>query len=120
MRIRSIIVLAASVASYAECIEVPGDRILISHLPPARHELESLLADTAIGLSPLPGVERIVTARDLRSTLGGQTIPDFADVCVVRHARELNAQEIVDAMAAELKEDELRVELLDYSRGQVP
>ena len=120
MRIGSFIVLAAAVCSYAGCIEVPGDRILIGHLAPARHELDSLPADTAIGLSPLPGVERIVTARDLRSTLRGQTIPDFADVCVVRHARELRPEEIVKAMAAELKDDEIRLELLDYAKGQVP
>jgi flagella basal body P-ring formation protein FlgA len=120
MRMRSLIFLAAAVFSYAGCIEVPGDRILIGDLTPVRHELESLPADTAIGLSPSPGVERTITARDLRSTLHGQAIPDFADVCVVRHARELNAQEIVEAMAAELKENEIRVELLDYSRGQVP
>ena len=112
MRMLSLIVLAAAVFSYAECIEVTGDRILISHLAPSRHELESLPADTAIGLSPLPGVERTITARELRATLRGQDIPDFSDVCVVRHARELNAEEIVKAMAAELKDDEIRLELL--------
>ena len=89
MRIGSFIVLAAAVCSYAGCIEVPGDRILIGHLAPARHELDSLPADTAIGLSPLPGVERIVTARDLRSTLRGQQIPDFADLCVVETEDEI-------------------------------
>ena len=120
MKMRSLIVLAAAVGSYAGCIEVPGDRILISHLTPVRHELESLPADTTVGLSPSPGVERMITARDLRSTLRGREIPDFPDICVVRHARELNAQEIVEAMAVELKENEIRVELLDYSRGQVP
>ena len=100
MRIGSFIVLAAAVCSYAGCIEVPGDRILIGHLTSARHELESLPADTAIGLSPSPGVERMITPRDLRATLRGREIPDFPDICVVRHARELNAQEIVEAMAA--------------------
>ena len=117
---RALIFLAAAVFSYARCIEVPGDRILIGHLTSARHELESLPADTAIGLSPSPGVERMITPRDLRATLRGREIPDFPDICVVRHARELNAQEIVEAMAVELKENEIRVELLDYSRGQVP
>ena len=117
------LILASVVAMFAaECIQVPADKIAARDLAEAVPGFGSLDPETIIGFAPLPGVERILSSRELRlfaerHGLEPQAMPG---VCVKRAVQVINRSELSAALASALGLPDAHLEILDYSKQAAP
>lgn len=84
----------------AACVESRGDRILARDLVSAVPEFAAVPGDAALGLTPRPGVERIIRPQELRSFASrwSVTIPVTEPVCVTGRLRTVDVPQAESAL----------------------
>ena len=99
-----------------------GDRILGRHLAQVDPAYSVVPPDTVVGLSPSPGVHRVLPPAVLRKLLdshGGNTAA-VAPICLEWPMRQLTADEIRTAMNTALGNHQLTIEILDFTAAPIP
>ncbi len=120
----SILTLGAALA-HAACVPVSSARIVAGDLAESVPVLRSLDPATPLGFAPLPGTQRIFTARELVQVLkknglasdAGAVLPD---VCAERWVVPLKRAAIEEALAVALGVADAEIELIDFSSQPVP
>lgn len=124
MRLAYVLLMFARL-SPADCITVTSGQIVAKDIASAVPLFASLEPETLIGFAPLPGVQRVFSARDIavlaqRHGLTADADLTLPNVCVVRAAHVLAAAEVHKALVAALGLEDARVELLDFSNQPMP
>ncbi len=99
-----------------------GDRILGRHLAQVDPAYAVVPPDTVVGLSPSPGVYRVLPPSVLRKLLeshGGNT-SSVAPICLEWPMRQLTPDEIRTAMNTALGDHKLTIEILDFTAAPIP
>jgi len=117
-----MLVFAASAS--AGCVEVPAGQIVARDLFEAVPLFRALDPDTAVGFAPLPGLQRILSARELllfarQHALVPNAGTVLPSVCVVRLARPLSSADMKAALIASLGVANATIELLEFSNQPV-
>jgi len=130
MKIILLFVFLSCAYADGDCLGIPGERIHASDLAARMEVFGKVSADVEIGFTPLPGGRRILTTSELRRALerngvGSEEAANAirTDTCVQMLTRLLDEQEVKDAIAAELKNQNIEnatIEVLDFSRYPVP
>ena len=107
------------------CITVPSGQIAAKDIASAVPLFASLEPETMIGFAPLPGVQRVISARELAIFAQRHGLPldpalTLPNVCVVRATHVLAAGEVRKALVASLRMEDARLELLDFSNQPMP
>ena len=124
MKTIAILALAAEFAP-ARCIQVPSSQIRAGDLAASVPLFQRLDPQTPIGFAPAPGVQRILTPRELAQAAGRyQIVADagtpLPSVCVERAVRPLNSDDLVEAMQTALGIPGARVEILEFGGQPAP
>ncbi len=107
----------------APCIQIDRDRILAADLPADAAAFLRLDPGLVIAPSPMPGVRRTFSTRELAALANRGSLPPpalIAGVCFERALAPLTEDRIRAAMASSLREGGARIEILDYSRQPFP
>ena len=108
----------------AACLAVSGSRIVAGDLRDTAPFLQALDPATPVGFAPLPGAQRILSARELRQfaqRYGIQHIVEpAASVCVERATHIISGDEIKEAMLAALGFPDAELDLIEFSRQRAP
>lgn len=122
MTIRILILASVAVALSAQCIEVAGDRILATDLAKSQPAFATVAPEFAIGLAPRVGAQRVLSANELQKLAAnhGLELKQAGDICIVRSARTLSADEIMSALRAVLDDPQVAIAILDYPHGPLP
>jgi flagella basal body P-ring formation protein FlgA len=109
--------------AHAGCVAVSTDHITAGELASVVPAFQTLDAATSIGFSPLPGTQRILSARELvlfaqRNGLSAEGIA--ASVCVERLAHPIDAVELKKALFEALNIGEAELDLVDFYNLPVP
>ena len=126
MRISPLILIPLLGATLAlageDCVEVDGDRILAEHFARTNAVFAELPAEKPLAHSPSAGVQRVITAAQLRRIARNHRLPDekISGACFERASEILTAERILDLMHQALDNPEAHLELVDYSRRPVP
>ena len=118
-----IFFMAAVVMAGAECIPIARDKIVARDLAAAVPAFSALDPETVIGFTPLPGVQRVLTSRELlviAKRQGLETDTTIANVCVERAVQPLSLADLSAALTAALGIEDARLEILAYSNQAVP
>ena len=123
MRTILIAVVFAGLAD-AGCIVAPSEQILARDVRDALPFLQGLDPATVIGFSPRPGVQRVLSARELILVAQKHGI-DLSDttvssICVEREVRPISPEEMRVALLAAIGATEVELELMDFSREPYP
>ena len=110
------LVLAATVASAADCTVVAGPRILGSDLKRAVPELEHVDDAMVIGFTPEPGMERRLGPVEARRF----GLPAAEGACFRRQSRPLDESSILAAIRRGFGDRQVTVELLDHLLASLP
>uniref|UniRef100_Q01PR0 SAF domain n=1 Tax=Solibacter usitatus (strain Ellin6076) TaxID=234267 RepID=Q01PR0_SOLUE len=103
------------------CIAVGAgsDQVLARDLAAAAPEWSAIPPETALGLAPAPGVQRIFRLPELRRLALRWTLaPPERELCVTRPVAVLDPALLLAAMRTQLPA--ARIEILDYSRQAAP
>lgn len=114
--------LATAVSAAAgDCIVVDGDRIYAADLARQRPVFQALDPGLMVGYSPLPGLTRTFTSRQLTQFLGrhGVAEPVGEHLCVERRTIHLAEADVVDALEDVVGAD-AHLDVVDFTRGPVP
>ena len=110
----------------AGCVAVSSDQIMARDLRDAAPPLQKLDPETPLGFSPLPGTQRILSARaltliahrhGLTLTSGDGMMPS---VCVERAVRRISREEMKAALVGALGMADAELELIEFSEQPVP
>jgi flagella basal body P-ring formation protein FlgA len=106
MRTVAILMIFASWAR-AACVAVPSDKILARDLSAAVPLFQALDPEATIGFSPFPGIERVLSSRDLllaarRYGLAFPSGEPAPSVCIERIVRALSIEEVRAALLSAL------------------
>ncbi|MGI8743257.1 MAG: flagella basal body P-ring formation protein FlgA [Bryobacteraceae bacterium] len=112
----ALIFVSALVMRAADCIPISGDHILGRDLASANPALASLPPDQVISFAPAPGIQRVLSSRELERIAGVR----IASICFERSVEPLDPDQMRTAMAAALDISKDQIEILDYSRFRVP
>jgi flagella basal body P-ring formation protein FlgA len=120
-------ILMASVSAalaHAGCVAVSSDKILARDVRDALPFLREIDPATPIGFSPRPGVQRILSVKELiliaqkyGLALSGNAI---SSVCVERLVKPIAPEEIRAALLSAMSVKEAEVEVVDFSREALP
>ena len=122
---RSILIaLVFAALADAACVVVPSGQILARDVREALPFLQSLDPETAIGFAPRPGVQRVLSTRELiliarkhGIDLGEATL---ASICIERAMRTISPEEMRAALLAAIGVAGVELELVDFSREPFP
>jgi flagella basal body P-ring formation protein FlgA len=109
-------------------VGVPSDKILARDLAASTTLFQSLDPDAVIGYSPFPGIQRVLSGRDLLVVARhyGLTIPvgqAVPSLCIERVVRPLSMEEVRGALLTALDSPthpKVSLEVLDFSNKPVP
>jgi flagella basal body P-ring formation protein FlgA len=122
MRALSYVLFA--LVCHAGCLAVPGDRILARDLSRVIPEFAALAPDQALGFTPMPGSQRVMTWREIGiiARQHGIAIPASRaeDVCIISSTKVLSTELLVSAMKRALGAPSARIEVTDYARCALP
>jgi flagella basal body P-ring formation protein FlgA len=107
----------------AGCIAVPTDRILARDLRDSLPFLADVNPETTLGFAPRPGVQRILSGRDLvliARKLGLDGSGSFSGICVERAVRTISRDEMTAALRSAIGQTNVELELMDFSREPLP
>ena len=123
MRIVFIALVFAALAD-AGCVAVSSDTILARDVRDTVPFLQGLDPETTIGFAPRPGVQRVLSARELiliaqkhGYDLSGTTV---SSICVERAMRPISPDEIRAALRSAIESADVDLELIDFSREPFP
>lgn len=113
-----------SALAYAGCVAVSSDRILARDVRESFPLLQGLDPQTVIGFAPRPGVQRILSARELVLIARKQGL-DLGDgiissICVERMVRPISTEEMRAALLSAIGAADVELELVEFSREPVP
>lgn len=120
-----LIALSALNLLAADCIVVSSNTILVRDIAGAVPLFQSADPEAAVGFTPAPGVERVLSARDLLSIARRLEIPlepggSIPSVCVERAARSIEMSELREVLTTVLTLPAAHLTILDFSRQPVP
>lgn len=118
-----IAVTLASLRLSGACVPVTGDKILARDFAAAVPGFAAADPEMTIGFAPLPGAERVFKVKETEAVArraGSSLAVPEGDVCFVRVSHALEAEEIVKKLASILQISADKIELTDYSRGELP
>ncbi len=109
-------------AAAAECVAVEGERLRSGDLAVAVPGFAALPAETVLGWSPAPGARRLMGAEELARLAAryGLKAEGLRPVCIERAMEQLNAERVLAALRGAIGREDVRIELVDYSRRKVP
>ncbi len=122
MKLAFILVICAALSA-GECISVAADKIVVRDLASAVPLFGSLDAETVIGFAPLPGVQRILSSRELLALARQQGLEaesTLPSVCVQRAVQSLEGAKLEAALMNALGIPDAHLELLGFSNQGVP
>jgi hypothetical protein len=105
----------------AACVAIEGENILLSDLARAVPAFSAAPPEEPIGLSPTPGVRRIIGRAEIgkvASRYGVEVPPELTSVCFERSAEPLTEERVLDGLRAALAGEDWK--LVDFSRYRVP
>jgi flagella basal body P-ring formation protein FlgA len=112
----------AILALASACLPLPpsSEAITAGDLVPSWPALRAIAAETALGLAPAPGVERIFRASDLQRIAARFQIPDIpaAPICIHRPVAPIDPERMLEAMHKAIPG--ARIEILESSRYRAP
>jgi flagella basal body P-ring formation protein FlgA len=114
--------MAMVLAAALGCVEVDADRITAGDLARAVPAFSALAAQTPLAYAPAPGSKRVMGRGEL-NRLGarhGLAVSATEEVCLVRKARRLDRQAVLEALRASLGRPEASIELAEWSAFPVP
>lgn len=123
---KTILILgAATVLAHGACVTVASPEIAAGDLADAVPALRSLDPAIQLGFAPLPGTQRIFTARQLNQFLrqyGLWNIFDSAipDICIERVTYALSSADIKAALVSALGLAGADIEVIDFARQPLP
>lgn len=120
-----LILIAAAALAEAACVTVSSAQIVAGDLAEAVPLFRSIPSTTFLGFTPLPGVPRIFTARQLIAVLqryGTLAGPDriTQSVCIERLTLPLSPTAITDALVSALGLPGAAIDLIDFSKSPLP
>jgi len=105
----------------AGCLVVEGQHILARDLARVLPAFAQLPAELRLGYAPAPGARRIITAAEAARLSAQHGLPvEARELCVERATEKLTAERILAAMRQAVGREDVRLELVDYSRYPVP
>jgi flagella basal body P-ring formation protein FlgA len=117
------ILITCVALSPGECIRVNGAKITVSELAPAVPALSALDPEAVVGYTPLPGVQRTLSSRELLVFLrqhGSEPQAAIPSLCVERAVQPIERADVTVALTGALNIPDARLELLDFSNQPVP
>jgi flagella basal body P-ring formation protein FlgA len=118
-----LILVAMGAWLHAQCVPVASGKIVARDLAGAIPLFERLDPETVIGFAPFPGVQRVLSSRELLSVAERHGLdPDgpMRSVCVERATHPLNPAELNLTLLAALGIADARLEVLDFSNQPLP
>jgi flagella basal body P-ring formation protein FlgA len=119
-----LIAFIFAAVTHAGCVAVASDRILARDLRDALPFLQALNPETEIGFAPRPGVQRILSARELvllaqkhGLDVGGSIV---SNICVVRAVRPIWPEEMRAALLSAIGMTDVELEVVEFSREPLP
>jgi flagella basal body P-ring formation protein FlgA len=117
-------ILLAIEPAFCGCIKLNGEEIRAHDLAPFVVAFGTADPDTIVGLSPSPGVRRLMSFRDLTLAAQGARIEardiPAAGVCLERALREVSEHDLITAMADAFSGRPVKITVVDSSRYAVP
>lgn len=117
--------LFAASAPASECQKVSGAHILVRDLLAAAPVFQAFSPDEPLAYSPAPGKTRVVRRAEMEAwarkrgvIFAGSDVP--AAVCLERLTSRLTAAQIYNALKDAVASPGVEVELVDFSRFQIP
>jgi flagella basal body P-ring formation protein FlgA len=119
---RLLLLLMLATTATGACVEVEHDRITAGDLAKAARELAGMPADMIFGFAPQPGLTRNIDPAELRRFAAAHGISMDTDVslCVEYPVRALTEAEVLAAVRTGFGADGVDIELIDFSRTNVP
>ena len=119
-----LIAFIFAAVTHAGCVAVASDRILARDLRDASPLLRELNPETAIGFAPRPGVQRILSARQLvliaqkhGLDLSGSVV---SSICVERAVRPIPPEEMRAALQSAVGGTDVELEVVEFSLEPLP
>jgi flagella basal body P-ring formation protein FlgA len=123
-RLRCFFFVAAIAAAPAfACQVVATDRILGSDLATANSAFATLDPKLTIAAAPIPGVSRAFRPEEIARLAKVHNIaltPPIEEFCFERATEPLSVEKLMPALRTALGIDGAQIEILDYSRSNVP
>lgn len=119
----ALILISCSMLLAKDCIPISSSKILARDITGAAPLLSSLDPETVIAFAPLPGVQRVITGRELLAIAqrnGLEAEPTVPSVCVERAMRAIDRAELSRALVTALGVANAQLEILDFSNQAVP
>jgi flagella basal body P-ring formation protein FlgA len=119
------IAISAGALLASECIPISSNAIVAGDVAEAVPLLRSLDPKTVIGFTPVPGVERILSSRELLAIARRQGLQPEAgiqvpSVCVERTAHPIDPEELERVLLTAIGVPGAHLAVLDFSRQPVP
>lgn len=115
--------ISLAVMSPAECISIPHGKIVARDLAGAVPAFGSLDPETVIGFAPVPGVQRLLSSREvlmLARRQGLETEGTMPSVCVERAVQPISHDDLNAALLNALGVADAHLEILGFSNQGVP
>jgi hypothetical protein len=119
---RRFLIFVIAARAFA-CQIVEGDRILGKDLAAASGSFAAIDSELAIGAAPLAGVTRVLHASDLAKIAGENGIileAPASELCFQRATELLTSEKLMPALKSALEDEAATIEILEFSRFQVP
>jgi flagella basal body P-ring formation protein FlgA len=112
----------SSTGQTRQCAPVSGDRIMGADLASAVPQLAEIPASLNLGYAPVPGIQRVFRASELRRLAERYGIhpKPLEPVCFAWPLHVLSREQILGAVQKTLAGHEIQLEITDQSRNQVP
>jgi len=119
-----LIAFVFAAMAHAGCVAVSSDRILARDVSAALPFLQGLNPETELGFAPRPGVQRVLSARDLVliARKHGLELSDsiISGICVERMTRSISPVDMRSALLSAMGSTDVELELLEFSREPFP
>ncbi len=119
----ALILMNVAVMLGADCVPIAHDKIVARDLAGVIPVFGSLDPETVIGFAPFPGVQRVLSSRELLMLArrqGLETDTAIPSVCVQRAVRPIDRGEMNAALVAALGVADANLNLLGFSNQLIP
>src|SRR5438105_3356711 len=122
MKLALNLILWCAVATAANCITIEGDRLLGRDFASANPAFATIPADAVIAPAPMPGVRRVINARELARLVAthGITGATLDDICFERTSERLSVDRLRPILEQAVLAKSAQIEILDFSRYALP
>lgn len=109
--------------SHSPCLAISTDKVLAKNLAEREPEFAALEPDLPFTFAPLPGIQRVLSRRELGAFLlrNGAKSSDFLqDLCIERETARIKEADLATAIRSAVKLADVHVQILDYSHQPMP